>query len=654
MADASSPKISQRVDLLVQNPNLGASVKVGLDFRLFIIGDFSRKKIGSQGRLFDRRLHEIRSKRDFNYALEAINPRLVFLIPDRLSNTPDAFIQIELDIKALLDFHPDRMILQVRMFWELLRTRENVKALKWRLTQEPEFKKNIELILQEGKASVQRILGMIYEGEMHSERKQDDPESLLCSQICTELDEERKAAVTHLLCYYLEEYAHSSYSYDGIFHLIDECIGSIDKILSTAMDEILHHTDFQALESLWRELHFLMQRTDFSKPIQFVLLDCPKEELFEDLEGAALGEGYERESGVWHHLYWHAYEIVGGHPFTAIIADYQFDNSPHDIKLLQHLSILGERLQAPFIGNASAHFFQHENFAEVITDRFLLERVKDSNEYTAWRNFRSDSRAKYIGLCLPRFLGRLPYGPENDPIRNFIYEENIYDNGKNMSLWCNASFAFAVNLVKCFEQWGWSTRIAGLDTGGQIEDLPVPVYSKERQNKPGIPLEVAIGASQNDVFTQLGFMPVIHLDRSDRACFFNARSVHRPDQFTRKREDSSFNETIAMNLEYTLLAAKVAHCLNYYRLRYIGRNRSKDEIHHELSAWLSALTIDQPNPPESVIAERPLREYQLHIEPQVELYGKRRIKMTLLLRPHVAIIGTDVTLKVESLRWDDA
>ena len=135
--------------------------------------------------------------------------------------------------------------------------------------------------------------------------------------------------------------------------LLDSYIGELDKVLSSQMDEILHNEEFQSLESTWRGLHFLVQNTEFSKPVKFELLDVAKNELFEDLNEAAMGEGYEKDSGLWHHIYWGAYDKVGGHSYTALIADLQFDNNAQDIKLLQHLSILGESAQIPFIANTS-------------------------------------------------------------------------------------------------------------------------------------------------------------------------------------------------------------------------------------------------------------------------------------------------------------
>ena len=163
--------------------------------------------------------------------------------------------------------------------------------------------------------------------------------------------------------------------------LVDSYIAEIDKALSSQMDEILHNEEFKALESSWRGLHFLVQSTEFSKPVKIELLDVSKEELFEDLEEAVGGEGYEKDSALWHHIYWNAYDKVGGHPYTAIVSDFQFDNSAQDIKMLRHVSVLSEMAQIPFLGNASAKFFGGKDYSEVMNNRFLSDIINEDAKY---------------------------------------------------------------------------------------------------------------------------------------------------------------------------------------------------------------------------------------------------------------------------------
>lgn len=424
---------------------------------------------------------------------------------------------------------------------------------------------------------------------------------------------------------------------------VDSYIADIDTVISAQMDEILHNEEFQALESAWRGLHFLVQNTDFSRTVKLEVLDTSKEEIFEDLNEAYQGEGYDKESALWQHIYWNAYDLVGGHPYTAIVTDFQIDNNPQDIKLMQHLSVLGESVQIPIISNTSAQFFGEKDFGKVMNNRFLAEQLKEGAEYTAWRAFRDDDRSKYVGLTMPRFLGRLPYGPESDPTKNFNYTEGVYRTGKDHSLWCSASYALASNMVRSFEQWGWSVKIVGVDSGGRVENLPTPTYEEHGQKKTKVPVEASVGQAKDQELSELGFIPLAHWERTNYACFFEVPSTQRP-KIIENDPEATANYSVGARLQYTMLVTRIAHYLKYRQLRFVGKNAGAGDIEKDLKSWLDLLVSDFPNPPEEVIAKRPLRSYALHVEEASEKPGFFMISAEF--RPHVAIIGMDINLRL--------
>jgi len=425
--------------------------------------------------------------------------------------------------------------------------------------------------------------------------------------------------------------------------VVDSYIAEIDKVISEQVDEILHNEDFQALESTWRGLHYLVQNTEFTKPVKIEILDLSKEELFEDLDESAAGEGYEKDSAFWHHIYWNAYDKVGGHPYTSIISDFQFDNTGQDIKMLRHMSVLSEMAQVPFIGNASSKFFGSESYEDVMNNRFLGDIINEDTKYTAWRSFREDERSKYIGLTLPRFLGRLPYGQDTDPTKNFNYTEGVYKKGEDKSLWVNASFALASNMVRSFEDWGWSVKVVGVDSGGKVENLPTPTYKEHGQTKLKVPVEASVGQAKDQELCDLGFIPLAHWDRTDYACFFETPSAQRPLEIKNDPEATA-NSSIGARLQYTMLVTRIAHFLKYRQLRFVGRNAGAGDIKADLSNWLDTLVSDFPNPAESVVAERPLRSYNLEVHELEDRPGVFQI--TAEFRPHVSIVGMDINLKL--------
>ena len=453
------------------------------------------------------------------------------------------------------------------------------------------------------------------------------------------LDDSKKSAVAE----FISKVGKESAVFKITGALVDSYIADIDTVLSAQMDEILHNQDFQDLESTWRGLLFLVQNTEFSKPVKFELLDVTKEELYDDLNEANLGEGYEKDSGLWHHIYWGAYDKVGGHSYTAIVADYQITNSPQDISLLQHISVLSESAQIPFISNVSNHFFGEESMTDLMNNRFLPQQLKEGAAYASWRAFRDDDRSKYIGLTLPRFLGRLPYNAEAEPTKNFNYTENIFSEGKDNSLWCGSCFALASNMVKSFEKWGWSVKIVGVESGGKVENLPVPIYEEHGQKKLKVPIEASVGQAKDAELCDLGFIPLAHWDRTDYACFFETPSANRPKQI-KGDPIATANYSVGARLQYTMLVTRIAHYLKYRQLVFVGKNAGAAEIKKDMSNWLDTLVVDMPSPAEKIIAEKPLRSYKLDVVELKERPGFFQI--TAEFRPHVAITGMDVNLRL--------
>ena len=434
--------------------------------------------------------------------------------------------------------------------------------------------------------------------------------------------------------------------------LLDSYIKELDDAISAQMDEILHNEEFQELESAWRGLQYLVDSTEFSKPVKIEMLDVSKMELFEDLNEAQANEGYEKDSGLWDKVYWGAYDKVGGHPYSCILSDYQFSNSAQDLKLLRHLSILSEMAQLPFLGNAGAEFFGHDSMEDVMNDRNLESNINDDSKYVAWRSFRDDDSSKYIGLALPRFMGRLPYGKDTEPTKLFSYSEGVLKNVKqedgtvdrqDKSLWVNASFAMAANMIRSFEKWGWSVKIVGVDTGGRVANLPTSFYEEHGQQKTKVPVEASVGQTKDQELCNLGFMPLAHWDRTDYACFFEAPSILRPKEI-RNNPEASANYKVGAKLQYTMLVTRIAHYLKYRQLRFVGKNAGPQEIKADLEEWLSHLVSDMPSPPDDVVARRPLRSCKLDVVEMEDRPGYFQVSAEF--RPHVAIVGMDIKLRL--------
>ena len=149
--------------------------------------------------------------------------------------------------------------------------------------------------------------------------------------------------------------------------------------------------------------------------------------------------------------------------------------------------------------------------------------IKDINdyferaEYMKWKAFRDSDDSRYIGLTMPRVLGRLPYGPDTIPVRSFNYVEEVKGPDHEKYLWTSASFSFAVNMVKSFIKNGWCVQIRGPQAGGAVKDLPIHLYDLGTGNQVKIPSEVMIPETREFEFANLGFIPLSYYKNRDYA-----------------------------------------------------------------------------------------------------------------------------------------
>src|SRR5688572_15879162 len=186
---------------------------------------------------------------------------------------------------------------------------------------------------------------------------------------------------------------------------VDALIAENDLKLSRQLDEIVHHPQFQKLESAWRGLKFLIDRTDFRENIKVELLNCSKEDLLADFEDAP----EVTKSGLYRLVYSAEFGQFGGRPVGAIVANYDFGPGPQDIALLQKCASVATMAHAPFFAAAGPQFFGLKDYIN-LPNLKDLKSLFEGPQYTKWQAFRESEDARYVGLTLPRFLLCLPFG----------------------------------------------------------------------------------------------------------------------------------------------------------------------------------------------------------------------------------------------------
>ncbi len=419
-------------------------------------------------------------------------------------------------------------------------------------------------------------------------------------------------------------------------HLIDGYIAKIDEVLGLQIDEILHHPNFQALESTWRSIKYLVDRTDFKSNIQLDVIDVPKETLQEDFADVS----DVTQSGLYKHVYVQEYDTPGGEPYSTIVSNYEFDSGAQDIMLLRDISKVAAAGHLPFLGSIGAKFFLKDNLDEVMRIEDM-ENYMDRTEFIRWNGFRDSEDSRYVGLTFPRFLVRLPYGNDN-PIKAFGYRETVNSQKSDKFLWGNAAFALAANLSHSFKHNGWLVNIRGPQSGGKVENLLLHQYDSGRGLLTKIPSESLISETRELAFANLGFIPLSYYKNSDYACFFSANSTQRPRLYENK--DATANSRINARLPYIFLASRIGHYLKVLQRENIGAVKDKNVLARELNEWLQNLVTEMDGSDPEVVARYPLREGSIKVEPIEGNIGYYRV--SLFIKPHFQVEGVDVRLSL--------
>jgi len=421
---------------------------------------------------------------------------------------------------------------------------------------------------------------------------------------------------------------------------VDEMIAEIDNKMSLQLDAILHNDQFQKVESAWRSLKYLVDKTNFRENIKVELLNVSKDDLLEDFEDSP----EVPKSGLYKTVYTAEYGQFGGKPYGAMIGNYQFGPGPQDIKLLQYLASVGAMAHAPFIASAGPEFFGVEDFQKLpqLKD---LKSIFEGPQYTKWQSFRESEDARYVALALPRFLLRLPYGQDTQPVKAFNYEESVSASHDNY-LWGNAAFTFASRLTDSFAKYRWCANVIGPMGGGAVEDLPLHQYEAMGAVQTKIPTEVLISERREYELAEEGFIGLTMRKGSDNAAFFSANSVQKPKNFgiSKEGKEAELNYKLGLQLPYMFVINRLAHYLKVIQRENIGTWKERTDLDRELNEWIRQYVADQENPSPSVRSRRPLRQAKVTVEDVEGEPGWYRVG--LKVRPHFKYMGADFTLSL--------
>jgi type VI secretion system protein ImpC len=452
--------------------------------------------------------------------------------------------------------------------------------------------------------------------------------------------EDVEAAVRTLAHHALEKATLIS---NDVVESISAMIAEIDKKLSQQINAIVHHADFQGLESAWRGLHYLVNNTETDEMLKIRVMNISKKDLHKTLKkykGAAWDQ-----SPIFKRLYEEEFGQLGGEPYGCLVGDYYFDHSGPDVELLGEMAKISAAIHAPFIAGTAPSLLQMESWSE-LSNPADLTKVFSTPEYASWRSLRDSEDARYLGLAMPRFLARRPYGAKSNPVEEFDFEEDTAGADSSKYAWANAAYAMAVNINRSFKLYGWCSRIRGIESGGSVEGLPTHAFPTDDGGVDmKCPTEIAISDRREAELAKNGFMPLIHKKNSDFAAFIGAQSLQKPATYD--DPDATANANLAARLPYLFATCRFAHYLKCIVRDKIGSFKERADMQSWLQGWIMQYVDGDPqHSSEDVKSRKPLAAAEVVVEEVEGNPGYYTSKF--FLRPHYQLEGLTVSLRLTS------
>ncbi len=430
---------------------------------------------------------------------------------------------------------------------------------------------------------------------------------------------------------------------DDVIRTVEAIIAEVDKKLSEQINLVMHHEDFRNLEGAWRGLHYLVNNTETDEMLKVRVMNISKKDLHKTLKKYK-GTAWD-QSPIFKKMYEEEYGQFGGEPFGCLVGDYYFDHSPPDVELLGEIAKVGAAAHCPFITAAAPSVMQMESWRELANPRDLT-KIFQTPEYAAWRSLRESDDSRYIGLAMPRFLARLPYGAKTSPVDEFDFEEDTEAADSNKYIWANSAYAMATNINRSFKMFGWCSRIRGVESGGAVEGLPVHTFPTDDGGVDmKCPTEIAISDRREAELAKNGFMPLLHKKNTDIAAFIGAQSLQKPAEYD--DPDASANANLAARLPYLFAISRFAHYLKCIVRDKIGSFKERSDMESWLNSWITQYVLSNPESAgEETKARYPLAAAEVVVEEVEGNPGYYTSKF--YLRPHYQLEGLTVSLRLVS------
>jgi type VI secretion system protein ImpC len=420
--------------------------------------------------------------------------------------------------------------------------------------------------------------------------------------------------------------------------MINARIAQIDHLVSLQLNEVMHNPLFQKLEGSWRGLKFMLDHSETSDKLKIKVFNVSKKELLRDLQRAPEFD----QSALFKKVYEEEFGVFGGAPFSALVGDFEFGRGPEDIELLEKVAQVAASAHAPFLTAAAPEMMNMDSFTNIDAPRDMA-KIFDSSEYAKWKSFRQSEDSRYVGLCLPHTLMRLPYGKGGITADGFNYEEGVDGTDHSKYLWGNAAYSLGTRLTAAHAEYGWCAAIRGVEGGGLVEGLPTHNFTTDSGDVAlKCPTESPITDRREKELADLGFIPLVHCKDTDYAAFFSVQSAQKAKLYD--KEAANANARLSTQLPYILAMSRFAHYLKAIMRDKIGSFMSRDDCQKFLHKWIMQYTIGDDSATQAMKAKYPLREARVEV---VDIPGKPgAYRAVCFLRPHFQLDELSVSLRL--------
>ena len=436
--------------------------------------------------------------------------------------------------------------------------------------------------------------------------------------------------------------ADSSLVKSEVLDTIEEMIARLDEKLSAQMNEVLHAPEFQQVESAWRGLNYLVFNSETDATLKIRVMNVGKMELYRNLKNNYPGARWD-QSPLFKAVYESEFGTLGGEPYGALVADYAFSHNAVDVQLLRDLSKIASASLAPLVTGADPNLLGMDSWRDLMNPRDL-GKLMDTPDYAAWKGLRDSVDSRYVALCMPRVLSRMPYGAKTEPVEEFAFEEDTDGNKGEKYGWMNAAYVMGTNINRAFKEYGWTVRIRGVESGGEVLNLPVHTFPTDDGGVDmKCPTEISITDRREAELSKVGIISIVHRKNTDKAAFIGAQSVYKPRLMD--KPDATASENLSARIPYMFAVSRFAHYLKCMVRDKIGSTKEQAQLERWLNNWIVRyVDADPQNSSEQVKAMKPLAGAKVTVVPNEENPGY--YSANVWLRPHFQLEGMDIGMSL--------